>query len=408
MLYRPFLHYISPKLSAGKTVDDRYYACAAAGISVSRNIIHIAREIKNQAFVVGPFWSMLYTEFFAVLTLVFYVLENTDKPGSAEIFADALVGRQMITNLAPRSFAADKIKGSLDALWSNLPEAVKNGQAKAMSSRKRSLPGSKASQVPMNSTKSPNATAKMASAASRRPHKQRPSFDSAHRTPSQRALAMSYSELHPLDITSIGLSSDMSSNASSTANSSNQFMRASQTVESPSIYKLDEMMFPSGDPFAYPSQPLLDYGETVVTHAGPQRSSISGPHGPQTDSRNFYMPGLYGDIEGQLSMCFLTQLAKVSAPTSRTTANLFFCSVGSLPQYMMQPPPSQNGLDLYQSAQSLPMHLAQSHHTGHGQQQQQQRHHSQHHLANREMEDIMADSGFNRSWDLFGGNFKPL
>lgn len=65
-------------------------------------------------------------------------------------------------------------------------------------------------------------------------------------------------------------------------------------------------MFPSGDPFAYPTQPLLDYrggaGPTSLSEA--QASShmpavTGGP--PQSDSRDFYMPSMYGDIEGHLS-----------------------------------------------------------------------------------------------------------
>lgn len=114
MLYRPFLHYVSPRLSSGKDIDERYYACAAAGISVARNIIHIAMEIRDQALVVGPFWSMLYSQFFAILTLVFYTLENPDKQGSAEIYADANAGREMIASMAQRSLAADRITSSLD------------------------------------------------------------------------------------------------------------------------------------------------------------------------------------------------------------------------------------------------------------------------------------------------------
>jgi len=42
MLYRPFLHYVSTRHST-KTVDQRSYACAAACIGVSRNIIHISK-----------------------------------------------------------------------------------------------------------------------------------------------------------------------------------------------------------------------------------------------------------------------------------------------------------------------------------------------------------------------------
>lgn len=114
MLYRPFLHYISPRLSAGRKIEERYYNCAAAGITVSRNIIHIGLEIQKQASLIGPYWFILYTEFFAILSLVFFVLENPDKPGSAEILADAKAGRDVIASLAKRSLAADRITAALN------------------------------------------------------------------------------------------------------------------------------------------------------------------------------------------------------------------------------------------------------------------------------------------------------
>jgi len=114
LLYRPFLHYISPRLSAGKAVDDRYYACAAAGISVSRNIVHIGVEIQKQSVLVGPYWFILYTEFFAILSLVFYALENPDKPGSPEMLAEAAAGKDMINSMAQRSLTADRVSAALN------------------------------------------------------------------------------------------------------------------------------------------------------------------------------------------------------------------------------------------------------------------------------------------------------
>jgi hypothetical protein len=56
---------------------------------------------------------MLYTEFFAVLSLVFYAIENPDKPGSREVLADAHAGRQMIADLAEKSLSADSVTKAL-------------------------------------------------------------------------------------------------------------------------------------------------------------------------------------------------------------------------------------------------------------------------------------------------------
>ena len=113
VLYRPFLHYIAPRVSAGKNVDERGYACGAAGITVARNIVHIGLEMRKQVSLVGPYWFTFFTEFFAILTLVYFVLENQDKDGSKEILADAIAGKEMINGLARTCLAADKISDVL-------------------------------------------------------------------------------------------------------------------------------------------------------------------------------------------------------------------------------------------------------------------------------------------------------
>src|SRR5450755_2658720 len=115
MLYRPFLHYISGKCSIGKSLgDDRSYACAAAGISVSRNIVHITVEMKRRGVLIGAYWFTMYTTFFAILSLAFFVAENSDKPGSQEIFKDAIAGKDALQGLARRSQAADRCNTALN------------------------------------------------------------------------------------------------------------------------------------------------------------------------------------------------------------------------------------------------------------------------------------------------------
>ena len=80
---------------------------------MSRNIVHIGLEIRKQRVLSGPYWFMLYTEFFAVLSLVFYSIENPDKPGSSEVLADARAGRQMIADLSEKSQSADRVTKAL-------------------------------------------------------------------------------------------------------------------------------------------------------------------------------------------------------------------------------------------------------------------------------------------------------
>ena len=107
VLYRPFLHYISQDLQS-KNVDKRSYACAAACVSVSRNIIHVTTEMKKQGLLVGSYWFYMYTTFFSIISLIFFVLENPRSPTSAEILNDAYEGKATLAALAAKSHAADR------------------------------------------------------------------------------------------------------------------------------------------------------------------------------------------------------------------------------------------------------------------------------------------------------------
>lgn len=95
-------------------MDDLSYACAAAAISVSRNLVHIGIEIRKQGVLIGPYWFMLYSEFFAILSLVFYATENPQKDGTTEVLADAVAGKDMIFALADKSFAAERVSKALN------------------------------------------------------------------------------------------------------------------------------------------------------------------------------------------------------------------------------------------------------------------------------------------------------
>lgn len=113
MLYRPFLHYVSQKSNQGKLADKRSYACAAACVSVSRNIIHITSEMRKRGLLVGAYWFTMYTTFFAIISLVYYVLENPQDPGSKQILADANDGKDALKGFAQRSQAADRCSAAL-------------------------------------------------------------------------------------------------------------------------------------------------------------------------------------------------------------------------------------------------------------------------------------------------------
>ena len=111
-LYRPFLHYASQDIRT-KTHDKRSYACAAACVSVARNIVHLASDMKRKGLLIGSYWFYMYTTFFAVIALVFFIMENPNSATSAEILRDAHEGKDTLAGLAERSLAADKCTKTL-------------------------------------------------------------------------------------------------------------------------------------------------------------------------------------------------------------------------------------------------------------------------------------------------------
>jgi hypothetical protein len=112
MMYRPFIHYVSQACQTGKT-DKRSFACAAACVSVARNIVHITSEMKRRGLLVGAYWFVMYTTYFAIVSLVYFVLENPASPTGEDILRDALEGRDTLASLAKRSLAADRCTASL-------------------------------------------------------------------------------------------------------------------------------------------------------------------------------------------------------------------------------------------------------------------------------------------------------
>ncbi|KAI1453591.1 fungal-specific transcription factor domain-containing protein [Annulohypoxylon moriforme] len=315
VLYRPFLHYVSPRISAGKEVNERAYACGAAGISVARNIVHIGTEMRKQVPLVGPYWFTLFTEFFAVITLVFFVLENQDKSGSMEILADAVAGKEMISELAGKSMVADRISSSLVMLFDQLPDKLKEVKARTVSSRKRpasgaskdsngtlmALPSAYASESinPQSdaASRSQSISSKKAGKAPVRPIHQDISInDSVNESPlPQPELGGPFSsgfQFSPLDLS---IPSPDSATATALHEPSPMDLQHQEFSAGNPIHQLDAVMFPSDDPLAYPNQPQVDFGthQSNVADASPGDLSHHDPS-------QFYIPNFYEGIEGQL------------------------------------------------------------------------------------------------------------
>ena len=113
MMYRPFIHYVTQACQMGQGGDKRSFACAAACVSVARNIVHITSEMKRRGLLIGAYWFVMYTTFFAIVSLVYFVLENPDSPTGKDILRDAMEGKDTLASLAKRSLAADRCSLSL-------------------------------------------------------------------------------------------------------------------------------------------------------------------------------------------------------------------------------------------------------------------------------------------------------
>ncbi|MCJ1307128.1 hypothetical protein MMC25_000774 [Agyrium rufum] len=137
LLYRPFLHYVSQSAHTSRAIDKRSYACAAACVSVSRNIIHITTEMKKSGLLIGAYWFTMYTAFFAILSICFVVLENPDASGADDILKDVMEGRDTLAGLAKRSMAADRCHRTLEGLFGQLPQKLKRGRMDSVSKKKR-------------------------------------------------------------------------------------------------------------------------------------------------------------------------------------------------------------------------------------------------------------------------------
>lgn len=62
----------------------------------------------------GSFWFTMYTTYFAILSLIFFVVENPDSPTAKDgVLKDAMEGKNTLAGLAKKSMAADRCSQSL-------------------------------------------------------------------------------------------------------------------------------------------------------------------------------------------------------------------------------------------------------------------------------------------------------
>jgi hypothetical protein len=70
--------------------------------------------MKKRGLLTGAYWFSMYTTFFAIISILYYVLENPDSPTSHELFKDAMEGKEVLAHFAKRSMAADRCTATLN------------------------------------------------------------------------------------------------------------------------------------------------------------------------------------------------------------------------------------------------------------------------------------------------------
>lgn len=77
--------------------------------------------MKRQKLLIGAYWFTMYTTYFAILSLVFFALENPDTPTTQAILRDANEGKETLAQLAKRSMAADRCTATLSVSSHTIP-----------------------------------------------------------------------------------------------------------------------------------------------------------------------------------------------------------------------------------------------------------------------------------------------
>lgn len=371
LLYRPFLHYVSQG-HKDKNVDQRAFACASACVSVSRNIIHISTEMRKRGLLAGAYWFSMYTTFFAIVSILYFVLENPTSPTSFELLRDAVEGKEVLTFFAQRSMAADRCSTALkvrpptkhrnnanaqQSMFERLPESIRHG-GELIESKKRRQASS-----PQSIGARPNFIKQDDFMGPRRASTFPESIPDAKRTAHGHALPLSSTHL-----ASLGLESAYGSPAPSnpdfydavpglTPNSSNASLgtfgnaamhnpqQSSSFPPTPLVTSFTDttglniplsdistMMFPSADPLAYPNQPMTTF-ENKHPHVFERstNSPVVGGVPPQLPT---------GDIKSHPAMFAPTSMpAGPGRRMNENEAQLF----GSMPLYLMQGAQSYRG-----------------------------------------------------------------
>jgi hypothetical protein len=70
--------------------------------------------MRRRGLLAGAYWFSMYTTFFAIVSILYFVLENPNSPTSLELLRDAAEGKEVLAYFAKRSMAADRCSSALN------------------------------------------------------------------------------------------------------------------------------------------------------------------------------------------------------------------------------------------------------------------------------------------------------
>ncbi|GME85891.1 unnamed protein product [Ambrosiozyma monospora] len=136
ILYRPFIHYISQDITSATngngapppTMNDlRGIEKAKNCINVARIVVKLAEDMIDKRMLSGSYWFSIYTIFFSVACLVYYVhfappvnSQGKVDPEYLDIKKDAEMGKKVLDVLKDSSMAAKRTYNILNALFEQL------------------------------------------------------------------------------------------------------------------------------------------------------------------------------------------------------------------------------------------------------------------------------------------------
>lgn len=125
ILYRPFIHILSTNIQKTTNIDSFSLQRANNSISVSRDALKLAKKMLVKNFLTGSYWYGIYTIFFAVASLLYYIHEvkptnDIELKKYQEIIKEAEEGRKIVLHLRESSVAANRTYNLLDKLFEKL------------------------------------------------------------------------------------------------------------------------------------------------------------------------------------------------------------------------------------------------------------------------------------------------